>query len=275
MPTHLTEQAVSKRFRLDELLPDAENRRLREWKVEQISKQFDFNKWTPPVVRESGNCVGPTIVEGHHRIAAACKRGLGKVEVICYTHPAPEEDRVVGEMYIGINDTLASTPTEKFVMRLRAEDPTAVAVAALIEAAGFEAAGFEAITEKPADNSMHVPTACEWVYRGGMFRKKTGDTPQALVFALSALRSTYGKEAKVIRPEMIRGFGTFAHRYPDIAVKAVTSKVHARHPRFSDLLKDSKTMAEALRCEAAKATALVIRQDYNVNRKAQHHLDEW
>lgn len=263
-----TEQAVSKRFRLDGLLPDAQNRKLRDWKVEQIAKQFDFAKWSPPVVRESGNCVGPTVVEGHHRIAAACKRGLGNLEVICYTHPAVERDAEVGEMYIGINDTIASTPTEKFRMRLRAEDPIAVAVTALIESAGFEG-----IADQPTDNHMHVPVACEWVYRGGMFRRKKGDTPEALVFALAAMRNIYGRDRDAIRPELVRGFGSFAQRYPEAELKYVCRKVHAKHTRVNDLLKDAKVMAEAHMCAAHKAMALVIRRDVNVNAKKP--LGEW
>lgn len=268
MSVLLTEQAVTKRFRLDELLPDAQNRRLREWKVDQIARGFDFKRWTPPVVRESGNCVGPSIIEGHHRIAAACKRGLGDLEVICYTHQPVDRDADVGEMYIGINDTLASTPTEKFLMRLRAEDPIATAVEAIIESAGFEG-----LADRPTDNQMHVPAACEWVYRGGMFRRKRGSSPEALAFALSAMRNIYGRDRDSIRPEFIRGFGTFAQRWPDVPLKDFTRKVHAKHPRVNDMIKASKVMAEAQRCPAHKALALVARLD--VNHQAKKPLEAW
>lgn len=270
MSVQLTEQAVTKRFRLDELLPDTQNRRLRGWKVDQIAKEFDFGRWTPPVVRESGNCVGPTLVEGHHRVAAACKRGLGHLDVICYTHPPVEEDARVGDMYIGINDQLSSTPTEKFLMRLRSEDATAIAVAALIDTAGFTG-----IVDLPSDNCMHVPTACEWVYSGGSFRRKRRGkpTPEALVFALAAMRSIYGTDRDAIRPELIRGFGSFAQRWPDAELKTFTRKVAAKHSRVNDLLKDAKVMMEAQRCSAHQAMAMVVRMDYNVHAKKP--LEAW
>jgi hypothetical protein len=270
MSVQLTEQAVTKRFRLDELLPDAQNRRLRDWKVDQIAKHFDFGRWTPPVVRESGNCVGPTLVEGHHRVAAACKRGLGHLEVICYAHPPIDVDSRVGDMYIGINNQLASTSTEKFLMRLRAEDATATAVAALIRTAGFDE-----ITDAPGDNQMHVPVACEWVYQGGSFRRKLRGkpTPESLVFALSAMRSIYGTDRDAIRPEIIRGFGSFAHRWTAVELKTFNRKVAAKHPRVNDLLKDSKVMMEAQRCSAHQAMAMVVRLDFNY--QAKKPLEAW
>lgn len=230
-----TEQAVAKRVKLSELLPDAHNRRLREWFVDDIAKHFDFGKWTPPVIRN----------------------GKGA------------SDSRIGEMYIGVNSTVASTPAEKFLYRLRAEDPTAIAVAAIIDAAGFER-----ITADPTDGSIHTPTACEWVYRGGMFRRKLGETPAALATALKTTKLAYGKTRHAVRPELIRGFGSFAHRYPNVTPEEIARKVRDRHPNPADLIDAAKVMKEAMRCSLHKAMALVIRQDYNVGRKGGA-LEEW
>jgi hypothetical protein len=264
-PNCLVELASSKRFRLNDLLPDAQNRRLRDWRVDQIAKNFDFAKWSPPVVRQNGND-RPTIVEGHHRVVAACKRGLGEVEVICYTHPPVETDARVGEMYIGLNDTVASTPAEKFLMRMRAKDKTALAVAAIIDAAGFTG-----VTDTPTDGMIHTPTACEWIYQGAGKRKAA---PPALVFALEAAKATYGKTCEAVRQDVLRGFGSFAVQYPRVDVDRVARKVREQHPEPKDLLADAKIMAEAMApCRAHKATALVIRRDYNYQTKAR--LPEW
>lgn len=264
-PTRLKETATSKRYRLDALLPDAQNRRLRDWRIDQIAREFDFAKWSPPVVRVNGGG-HPTIIEGHHRVVAACKAGLGEQEVICYCHPPVDTDEKVGAMYIGLNDTLASTPAEKFLMRLRSGEATAVAVASIIDAAGF--AG---IADTPTDGYVHTPTACEWVYRGGSFRK--GASPEALVFALATLKQAYGKTKEAVRRDIIRGFGSFALRYPEVESKEVARKVHARHPDSNDLMADAKAMGEAIGCTAHKGMALVIRRDYNYQRK--NPLDEW
>lgn len=266
-PNRLVEQATSKRVRLDTLLPDVQNRKLREARVEKIAREFDFAKWSPPVVRENGHDT-PTIIDGHHRIAAACKAGLGDTEVITYCHPPVETDMWVGNMYIGLNNTLASTPTEKFLMRLRAADPVAIGVAAIIEAAGFEG-----IVDAPTDGCVHTPTACEWVYTGGPYRRR-GNTPEALAFALEATKKTYGKTRQAVRRDFIRGFGSFALRYPKTDPAEVARKVRERHPEPSDLISDTSTMADALGCQSHKAMALVIRQDYNHQRKGRR-LEEW
>jgi hypothetical protein len=263
----MKEQARARRIRLGDLLPDAQNRTLRQWRVDQIARSFDFGKWTPPVVRENG--VGHVIIDGHHGIAAACKRGLEDLYVICYVHPHVDADARVGEMYIGINDTLASTPAERFLMRLRAEDPVAVAVTDLILANGFTG-----VVDQPTDGAIHCPTHCEWVYRGGMFRRRTGDTPAALVFALRALKATYGTKRSAIRPEIIRGLGCFSHRYPRLTFSDTARKIHARHPEPGDLIQAARVMAEAMRCQGYKAMALVIRQDYNVGRH-NGGLEQW
>jgi hypothetical protein len=266
-PTRLKETAVAKRFRLDALLPDAQNRRLRDWRVEQIAREFDFAKWSPPVVRQNGNG-RPTIIEGHHRVVAACKAGLGETEVITYCHPPIEADSRVGEMYLGLNDTLGSTPTERFLMRLRAGDETAIAVAAAIDGAGFVG-----IAESPTDDMIHSPSACEWVYEGGSF-KRQGQTPEALGFTLEAIKKTYGKTRYSVRRDIIRGFGSFAHRYPKQDAKEVARKVRARHPEPNDLISSTQTMADALGCQSNKAMALVIRQDFNYQRRGSK-LEEW
>lgn len=263
-PTRLKEIATTKRYRLDALLPDAQNRSLRDWRVDQIAKEFDFAKWSPPVVRINGGG-NPTIIEGHHRVVAACKAGLGDMEIITYCHPEVETDDKVGEMYIGLNDTLASTPSEKFLMRLRAGDSTAVAVASIIDAAGFTG-----ITDQPTDGMVHTPTACEWVYRGGSYRKPA---PEALTFSLAALKQTYGKTKEAVRRDIVRGFGSFGLRYPGLDAKEVARKVHARHPEPNDLIADAKGMAEAIGCTAHKGMALVIRRDFNYQRKRP--LEEW
>lgn len=265
-PTRLKETAVAKRFRLDALLPDAQNRRLRDWRVEQIAREFDFAKWSPPVVRQNGNG-HPTIIDGHHRVVAACKAGLGEIEVITYCHPPIETDARVGGMYIGLNNTLASTPTEKFRMRVRAGDPTAVAVAAIIDGAGFTG-----ITDDPTDGAIHTPSACEWVFRGGMY-KRHGDTPEALGFALSAIKAAFGKTKHAVRRDIIRGFGSFATRYPGVDPQEVARKVRQRHPEPNELIAAAQLMGEALGCQSHKAMALVIRQDFNYQRR--NGLEEW
>lgn len=230
----LSEKAVAKRIKLNDLLPDAQNRRLREWFVDDIAKRFDFGKWTPPVVRNG----------------------------------SPVRDARVGEMYIGVNSTVSSTPAEKFLYRLRAEDPIAIAVTAIIDAAGFEG-----ITAEPTDGYIHAPTHCEWVYTGGMFRRKSRETPAALATALQATKSVYGKTRHAVRPELIRGFGSFAHRYPEIPAEEIARKVRGRHPEPSDLIDSGKVMKEAMQCSLHKAIALVIRQDFNYQRKRS--LEEW
>lgn len=265
--TNLVETATAKRFRLGDLKPDAENRKLRQWRIDQIAKEFDFAKWSPPVVRSNGNGT-PTIIEGHHRVLAACKAGLDDVEVITYCHPPIEADARVGEMYIGLNDMLASTPTERFRMRLRAGDELAVAVAAVIDAAGFTG-----IADEPTDGAVHTPTACEWVFKGGSFKKK-GNTPEALGFTLETIKKTYGKTKQSIRRDIIRGFGSFGLRYPKLDPAEVARKVRDRHPEPNDLINDAKLMADALGCSSHKAMALVIRRDYNHQRKGRA-LEEW
>lgn len=264
--TRLVESATAKRFRLGDLLPDAQNRHLRTWRIDQIAKEFDFAKWSPPVVRQNGNGK-PTIIEGHHRVVAACKAGLSDTEVITYCHPPIETDSKVGEMYIGLNDTLASTPTEKFRMRLRAGDKLAVEVAAVIDAAGFTG-----ISDRPEDGAIHAPTACEWVYKGGSFKK--GASPEALGFALEAIKKAYGKKGGAVRRDIIQGFGSFALRYPKLDPAEVARKVRERHPEPKNLIDDAKLMADALGCRSHKAMALVIRRDYNHQRKGRA-LEEW
>lgn len=231
----LKEHAVAKRIKLADLLPDAQNRKLRQWFVDDIAANFDFGKWTPPIVRNG--------------------------------REAP--DARVGQMYLGVNSKLTQTMTERFRMRLRAQEPAPVAIAALIEAAGFKG-----ISDQPEDGYIHTPGACEWVYRGGLFRRRTGDTPAALADTLKLVKNTYGKTAVAVRPEIIRGFGSFVHRYSEISATDVTKKVSARHPTPVDLITDAKVMREAMRCELHKAMALVIRQDYNVARRSGA-LEEW
>lgn len=267
-PNRLVETATSKRVRLDTLLPDTHNRKLRDARVDKIAREFDFAKWSPPVVRQNGNDT-PTIIDGHHRIAAACKAGLGEMEVITYCHPPVETDMWVGSMYIiGLNNTLASTPTEKFLMRLRAADPVAIGVAAIIEAGGFEG-----ITDLPTDGFVHTPTACEWAYKGGPYKRR-GNTPEALAFALETSKKTYGKTKQAVRRDFIRGFASFALRYPKLDPAEVARKVRERHPEPGDLLASTNTMADALGSQSHKAMALVIRQDFNHQRKARR-LKEW
>lgn len=230
----LSEKAVAKRVKLSELLADAHNRRLRQWFVDDIAKNFDFGKWTPPVIRN----------------------GKGA------------RDSRIGQMYIGVNSTVTSTPAEKFLYRFRAEDPTAIAVAAIIDACGFEG-----VTAEPTDGYIHAPTACEWVYTGGMFRRKSRETPTALTTALQATKHAYGKTRHAVRPELIRGFGSFAHRYPDIAAEEIARKVRVRYEQPTDLIAQAKVMKEAMGCSLHKAMALVIRQAFNYQRKRP--LEEW
>lgn len=252
--TRYVETAVTKRFRLGDLLPDAQNRPVREHRVIKIASEFDFAKWSPPVVRENGGNL-PTIIEGHHRVQAACLVGLEDVEVITYCHPAIQSDARVGEMYLGLNDTLAAQPVEKFHMRLRAGDKIAVEIAAIIQAAGYQG-----VSAERENGNITSPSACEWVYDGGPYR----DTqPEALGATLTILAKTYGRTPDAVRKDMIRGVGMFVLSFPKAKQERVVKNLRKRYPEPDDLLVKGRGISEAMGYQASKGVAEAIRQAYN------------
>lgn len=265
-PTRYVETARTKRYRLGDLLPDAENRPVRENRVLKIASDFDFAKWTPPVVRENGGGL-PTILDGHHRVQAACLVGLEDVEVITYCHPAIESDSRVGEMYLGVNDTLAAQPVEKFKMRLRAGDETAVGIAATIEAAGFH--GVSAEREK---GYIQSPGACEWVYNGGPYRKPSH---AALGATLQILARAYGRTPDAVRKDVIRGVGMFVLSFPRAKQERVVKNLRKRYPEPDDLLDKGRDISEAMNYQANKGVAEAIRQAYNSAGGGGQQLPSW
>lgn len=268
-PTRLKETGRTRRVQLDALLPDAKNRELRAAKVEKIAREFDFGKWSPPVAREGENG-SITLIDGHHRVAAGCKAGLGSVDIIVYVHPPVETDARVGEMYVGINTTTKSTPTENFLQRVRAQERTPLQICRLVDAAGFDG-----ITPRPTVGSIHSASALEWIYRGG-WKRGHGEHAEVLAGTLVAVVGAYGRTTDAVRPDVLKGFGSFLHRYPQVIPEELARKVreHSDTDDVRELLRQAKAMRDALRCDMHQATALVLRRAYNKGRSSGK-LPEW
>jgi hypothetical protein len=262
----LRETGTIKRIRLGDLLPDALNRTLSEAKVERIAREFDFGKWKPPVVRKTAD--GYVLIDGHHRVAGACRAGLSDQLVICYVHSDPMADSRVGEMYLGINDTLAATPTQKFLQRIRAGEVVPIRVREIIESAGYDG-----ISPTPRDGWVHTPTACEKVYNGGVLKKRQ-ESPEALLFALVVLAGCWGRTSGAVKKSLIEGFGLFYHRHPTVRVADLVTIVKRNFESPDELVKRADTHRQATKCPIYVGVARELVFSYNRGRRSHTRLPE-
>lgn len=258
------EYGRSRRIRLGDLEFDPQNRQIKQWFVDKLIREFDFGQWTPPIAQEMAKG-GYTLIEGHHHVAAALRHpqvGPDR-EVVCYVHPPVESDARVGQMYTGISSRVAHSSCERFLGRLRALEPIAVDVAAIIEKSAWEG-----VKPKKEEGYIHCPQACEWVYRGGVAKVRRKH-PEALRFTLGLLSAMYGTGTDATRPGLIKGLGYFAIRYPDVVLAEVEKKAKDQYARAQSVLSEAVSRSAYTREEKHIAVAQIVLDAYNKGRSSR------
>lgn len=253
--TRFVEKAKSKRIRLGDLRPDPNNRELKEPHIKRLMSEFDFGKWTPPVVRENGD--KPIVLDGHHHIEAACRLpqvGPDK-QVICYVQPAPESETRIGEMRVGITSVIPHTATERFLERLRAGEESAVGAAKVIGDSAWEG-----ISTFQSNGKIHTPKAVEAVYKSG--------GADAALFALEAPRLVWGAKPRIVASEMLRAFGRFHVDFPGVPAQTLADKLKLDAPDGAAFLGAVKQRAKAMGVSTHVAVYEKLIDAYNKGRRS-------
>ncbi len=195
--------------------PTAQRDGLRPAKVEKFEREMDLDALgTFHAVRYSIN--GETalwVIDGHHRVEALLRAGMGEWMVRVEVHTTVSTDARSSDLFLKLNDRSAATPFERFRNELQARRLDAVAIQSLVNRNGLE------IVPRAGDGRVTCIVTLQTVY--------ALDGGQSLDAALSLIKSAWGPTAEALEGKIIEGIGRmFAKHGGSIDVPSLRKKLN-------------------------------------------------
>lgn len=228
--------------------------------VNRIASSYDES--LVGLLEVSHRADGYYVIDGQHRAAAAIKAGHGDRPLPCHVVEGlsiPEEAR----RFVGINSTpKRPNAVEVFKKRVTAEDPAAVEIGQIVEAAGLK------IGITGHDGCVTAVGALETVYAGKVGRRRGGPNPDLLIDTLAVLGGAWGATRDAYDATLIKAVGTVLDRHTEKLDRERLCHLLAKSGTAAQTIGRAKSLADATRQSVVLAAAQVMVDIYNHNLRA-------
>lgn len=200
---------------------------------------------------------GYYVIDGQHRRAAAIMVERGDVPLPCYVVDglavADEAHR-----FVGINATAKKPHTlDTFRVRVVAEDPAAVEITNILDAAGLR------LEVSGLDGTITAIAAVEAVYFGRGTKKLGEPNPELLIDVLAVLGDAWGKDRDAYDSTIIKAMGVLLGRHGGRINKERLAHLLAKSGTAAQLIGRAKSLGDATRKSAPVAAVQVMTEIYN------------
>lgn len=201
------------------------------------------------------------IVDGQHRHAAAIQYLGGDVEqlILCNVVDV-ENDAEAGELFLLLNNHKAVRTFDKFLVRIVAQDTTAVAIVAILAHHGLR------VSTQTGAGIVKSVDALEWIFdrNGGA---------ALLDRVLSILHGAWGDDTDAYNGQLMRGVALLLMRYGNVVEQDDLVRKLAKSGTAARMIGQGRELATLTRTSAAYAVAERIRLEYNRSRRVSRLED--
>lgn len=227
------------------------------WVERKLTEGFDLDKLGTPVVSAR---TGNTFVwlDGQHRGDLAIRAGFGdeRIEVRVFHDLSIAEEAA---LFIGLNDNRRVQSIYKFLARVTAKEPTAVAITKMAKAYGWRIVLSGSVGCIPAASSLDA------VYAKG---------PWVLSRVLYIITNAWDHEIGAVEGSLLRGLGLAIHRYgDDLSPERMATALKHYKGGPDRFLGDAKSLRDALGGTVATAVTMKAVQAYNKGLKPANRLE--
>lgn len=245
--------------------PDVNTRPLQAARVQRLAENFD-----PDLIgvldvapREHGRYA---VIDGQHR-AEAVREALGADQnVPCWVHKRITKAKQAS-LFVGLNNSAAVPPLYQFIGRVHADDPKAVAIMELLNAAGLK------LESGARDGTIRCVSTLEKIYNGA------GDPsagPKALANTLSIIINAWGATTSSMNGSIVEGIGLVLLRYRDqVDHEALVQKLATTKGGPAALLGQARALKDWRGGTVPRAVAGAVVTIYNKGRRAGALGDWW
>ncbi|MFE0101215.1 DUF6551 family protein [Streptomyces sp. NPDC059009] len=229
------------------------------WVARRLSDGFDWGKFGVPTLSERERGRRYVILDGQNRTALARLAGYAdeKIEAKVYRGLAlPDE----AALFLGLNDSRQVKIIYKFLARLTAKDPDAVAISNAAARHGWE------VADQNGTGRILAVAALEKAFRYG---------EDILCESLSAITDAWGHDADAAAGSIIHGVAMVLYRYGSAIKSADFSKRLAMYPGgATGLVADARGLQRFQGGSVAASLAEVVVNHYN-RRRSTGRLPDW
>lgn len=236
--------------------------------VAQRKDTFDANKLGVPIVSERPD--GTRVwLDGQNRGALLALVGWGDQSIDCKVFRGLSV-RQEAELFLGHNDNRRVGAIYRFLARVTAGDPDAVAISGIVRAAGWR------VGDQNGPDTITAVAALEKVYQDGRREPVEGVAPGwALQRTLAIITEAWGFKSDTANGEIIKGVGALFNRYLDGIETVVLVKKLATYPAGpAGLLGDARGRRQYQGGSVASCVSESVVDLYNRNRRTRV-LETW
>lgn len=230
------------------------------WVDRKLLEGFDPNKFGTPTVSQRNNYY--VYLDGQNRGALAVAAGFKEAKVQCVVFHDLTRDQEAS-IFLGLNDSRTVKPIYKFLARVAAKDPVAVAVYKSVTEHGWR------VKESGDEASLMAVAAVEWVY---------GLDPTVLDQTLDVLTAAWGYGSDTTRSTLIKGVGNVIYRYKDVttlSLEVLTKHLNVYRGGANGVYTDAKGLQGYRGGAIHNAVSEVVVNAYNKGRRTTGRIAEW
>jgi hypothetical protein len=236
--------------------------------VAQRKNTFDVSKLGVPVISERAD--GTRIwLDGQNRGALLTLVGWGDQAIECKVFRGLTVKQEA-ELFLALNDNRRVGAIYRFLARVTAGDPDAVAISDIVRGAGWR------IGDQSGADTITAVAALEKVYQGDQRDQVEGVAPGwALQRTLATMTQAWGFKSDTANGEIIKGIGALFNRYLDGIDTIVLVKKLATYPAGpAGLLGDARGRRQYQGGSVASCVSESVVDLYNKNRRSRV-LETW
>lgn len=244
------------------------NREINERHVEAIKDGFDPDAFGVIEVseRDDGTYV---VLDGQHRVRAILDMGWADQQLECKVHRGLSVAKEAN-LFVKLNRTRNLLPIEKFLKRVTAGEPAAVAIEGIARQCGY------LIDPNPKDGHLRAVVAAERIYRGDKFAADRCQ-PKALELTLRTIHTAWGASLAAVQGDVLLGIGWVILRYNgSIDADALASRLASMPAGPGRLLGNARGLREMKGgASVADCVASIVVDAYNKQRRTGKLADWW
>jgi hypothetical protein len=231
------------------------------WVQRKVDAGFDPNKFGTPTVsaRSNGQFVW---LDGQNRGALARASGVGpeaKVQAVVFHGLTRDQEAAI---FLGLNDGRSVAPIYKFLAKVAAREPRAVAVNNLLKKHGWR------VAVGATDGYAQAVTAFEYVYdldgNGGILDQ-----------TVAVITTAWGHRSDSMRSVIVKGVAAVINRYGALLdLSSLADHLKVYRGASNGVYSDAKGLHSYRGGSIWSAVAEVVVNAYNKKRRT-NRVEEW
>lgn len=171
-------------------------------------------------------------------------------------------------LFDALNDGRRVKSVHRFLARVTAEEPAALAITMVVERAGWR------IKDQTGERNITATTSLEAVYNGDR-NKGDGHNIEALAKTLRTVTEAWGYKPEAVAGDLLKGLGLVFLRYgTDIDTASLVKRLASNPAGPSGIIGDARGLRQYQGGSVAHCVAEVVVALYNRRRKT-HALPSW